>query len=162
MSKTICSCPNRHGFLQHDCQEFLALLLDSLHEQMNLAKSNKSCQIASATATTATVVRSNQNGETDDEEPDDNEVKDNEARNNGAMANGEKENGLRDLGAKDNGIRTIPMRNFEEGGHVCFSDLLFSGHCHDMDDYDLPLSGGASPNQTMAGSPRGEFIDCSI
>lgn len=24
--------------LQHDCQEFLALLLDSLHEQMNTAK----------------------------------------------------------------------------------------------------------------------------
>lgn len=30
---------------QHDCQEFLALLLDSLHEQMNTAKSSKNCHV---------------------------------------------------------------------------------------------------------------------
>ncbi|XP_066586178.1 ubiquitin carboxyl-terminal hydrolase 4-like isoform X2 [Prorops nasuta] len=30
-------------YRQHDCQEFLALLLDSLHEQMNTAKSVKNC-----------------------------------------------------------------------------------------------------------------------
>ena len=50
---------------QHDCQEFLALLLDSLHEQMNAVKTNKSCHIPTATATTASTVNSNQNGEKD-------------------------------------------------------------------------------------------------
>ncbi|KAL7302856.1 hypothetical protein TKK_0004088 [Trichogramma kaykai] len=40
-------------YRQHDCQEFLALLLDSLHEQMNLAKTNNSCYVPSATATSA-------------------------------------------------------------------------------------------------------------
>ncbi|XP_011305765.1 ubiquitin carboxyl-terminal hydrolase 9 isoform X2 [Fopius arisanus] len=40
-------------YRQHDCQEFLALLLDSLHEQMNTAKSNKSCQMSPSTAITA-------------------------------------------------------------------------------------------------------------
>ncbi|XP_012252717.2 uncharacterized protein LOC105684145 isoform X2 [Athalia rosae] len=39
-------------YRQHDCQEFLALLLDSLHEQMNSAKSTKQHRIP-ATATTA-------------------------------------------------------------------------------------------------------------
>ncbi|KAK2581563.1 hypothetical protein KPH14_005214 [Odynerus spinipes] len=32
-------------YRQHDCQEFLALLLDSLHEQMNTAKSAKNCHV---------------------------------------------------------------------------------------------------------------------
>ncbi|XP_046829167.1 uncharacterized protein LOC124428759 isoform X1 [Vespa crabro] len=32
-------------YRQHDCQEFLALLLDSLHEQMNTAKSSKNCHV---------------------------------------------------------------------------------------------------------------------
>lgn len=36
---------------QHDCQEFLALLLDSLHEQMNTAKSFKNHQIPATTTT---------------------------------------------------------------------------------------------------------------
>ena len=47
--------------LQHDCQEFLALLLDSLHEQMNLAKAVKSFNVP-ATATTANMINSHQNG----------------------------------------------------------------------------------------------------
>lgn len=50
-------------YRQHDCQEFLALLLDTLHEQMNLAKSNKTSHMPRATATTASVVNSNQNEE---------------------------------------------------------------------------------------------------
>ncbi|XP_034941167.1 ubiquitin carboxyl-terminal hydrolase 10-like isoform X2 [Chelonus insularis] len=45
-------------YRQHDCQEFLALLLDSLHEQMNSAKSSKNCQV-SETITTANSVNSN-------------------------------------------------------------------------------------------------------
>ncbi|KAJ8674778.1 hypothetical protein QAD02_010564 [Eretmocerus hayati] len=45
-------------YRQHDCQEFLALLLDSLHEQMNLAKSSKICHLPAATAITACAVNS--------------------------------------------------------------------------------------------------------
>ncbi|XP_011499949.1 PREDICTED: uncharacterized protein LOC105363848 [Ceratosolen solmsi marchali] len=52
-------------YRQHDCQEFLALLLDSLHEQMNVAKSSKSCHVPTATVTTISTVNSNQNGERD-------------------------------------------------------------------------------------------------
>ncbi|XP_014209572.1 ubiquitin carboxyl-terminal hydrolase 11 isoform X2 [Copidosoma floridanum] len=53
-------------YRQHDCQEFLALLLDTLHEQMNLAKTNKNCHVPNATATTASDVNSNnQNGDKD-------------------------------------------------------------------------------------------------
>ncbi|XP_008555199.1 uncharacterized protein LOC103576663 [Microplitis demolitor] len=51
-------------YRQHDCQEFLALLLDSLHEQMNTAKSAKNClqqhqQQVPATITTANSINSN-------------------------------------------------------------------------------------------------------
>ncbi|KAK0164083.1 hypothetical protein PV328_002749 [Microctonus aethiopoides] len=45
-------------YRQHDCQEFLALLLDSLHEQMNTAKCAKGCQLP-ATITTANSINSN-------------------------------------------------------------------------------------------------------
>nr|XP_050864838.1 uncharacterized protein LOC127070644 isoform X2 [Vespula vulgaris] len=38
-------------YRQHDCQEFLALLLDSLHEQMNTAKSSKNCHVPVTTST---------------------------------------------------------------------------------------------------------------
>nr|XP_012225598.1 PREDICTED: uncharacterized protein LOC105674073 isoform X2 [Linepithema humile] len=38
-------------YRQHDCQEFLALLLDSLHEQMNTAKCAKNCQVPLSTTT---------------------------------------------------------------------------------------------------------------
>ncbi|KAG5336376.1 UBP4 hydrolase, partial [Acromyrmex charruanus] len=38
-------------YRQHDCQEFLALLLDSLHEQMNMAKCAKNCQVPLSTST---------------------------------------------------------------------------------------------------------------
>jgi hypothetical protein len=41
------------------------LLLDSLHEQMNVAKSGKNCHVPTATTTTASIVNSNQNGERD-------------------------------------------------------------------------------------------------
>ncbi|XP_012144465.1 uncharacterized protein LOC100877443 isoform X4 [Megachile rotundata] len=52
-------------YRQHDCQEFLALLLDSLHEQMNTAKYTKNCQTPSST-TTANSINSieNSNGKT--------------------------------------------------------------------------------------------------
>lgn len=50
--------------LKHDCQEFLALLLDSLHEQMNLAKPAKNCQ-SSVTTNTANSIITNQNGKKD-------------------------------------------------------------------------------------------------
>ncbi|XP_074103922.1 uncharacterized protein LOC141530617 isoform X2 [Cotesia typhae] len=49
-------------YRQHDCQEFLALLLDSLHEQMNTAKVAKNClqqQQVPATITTANSINSN-------------------------------------------------------------------------------------------------------
>ncbi|XP_043287168.1 uncharacterized protein [Venturia canescens] len=48
-------------YRQHDCQEFLALLLDSLHEQMNTAKSAKICQVPATTAITANSITSNKN-----------------------------------------------------------------------------------------------------
>ncbi|XP_015120377.1 uncharacterized protein LOC107043396 isoform X1 [Diachasma alloeum] len=48
-------------YRQHDCQEFLALLLDSLHEQMNTAKSTKSCQMPPSTAITANSLSMNKN-----------------------------------------------------------------------------------------------------
>ncbi|XP_043480258.1 uncharacterized protein LOC122509966 isoform X1 [Leptopilina heterotoma] len=51
-------------YRQHDCQEFLALLLDSLHEQMNVAKPAKNCQ-SSMTINTANSVITNQNGKQD-------------------------------------------------------------------------------------------------
>ncbi|XP_033335346.2 uncharacterized protein LOC117225727 [Megalopta genalis] len=47
-------------YRQHDCQEFLALLLDSLHEQMNTAKGTKNCQTPSST-TTANSINSLEN-----------------------------------------------------------------------------------------------------
>ncbi|XP_043249168.1 uncharacterized protein LOC122395562 isoform X1 [Colletes gigas] len=47
-------------YRQHDCQEFLALLLDSLHEQMNTAKCSKNCQTPSSTTTTNSI-NSNEN-----------------------------------------------------------------------------------------------------
>ncbi|XP_011695876.1 PREDICTED: ubiquitin carboxyl-terminal hydrolase 6-like isoform X2 [Wasmannia auropunctata] len=52
-------------YRQHDCQEFLALLLDSLHEQMNMAKCAKNCQVPLST-TTANSFNSieNSNGKT--------------------------------------------------------------------------------------------------
>ncbi|XP_072753557.1 uncharacterized protein [Anoplolepis gracilipes] len=52
-------------YRQHDCQEFLALLLDSLHEQMNTAKCAKNCQVPLST-TTANSFNSieNSNGKT--------------------------------------------------------------------------------------------------
>lgn len=55
-------------YRQHDCQEFLALLLDTLHEQMNLAKTNKISHVFNVTATTATasdINSNNQNGDKD-------------------------------------------------------------------------------------------------
>lgn len=53
-------------YRQHDCQEFLALLLDTLHEQMNLAKSNKTLYVPpAATTTTASALSSSLNGDTD-------------------------------------------------------------------------------------------------
>lgn len=143
---------------------------------MNSAKSNKSCQIPTATATTATILHSNQNGESDDvvkdnglknDEIDDEEDNDNDEvssgeRDNKVSIHQEKDNGFQDFvvkgnGERDNGIRSIGIREPGPDGHMCFSDVLFSGHCHDMDDYDVPLSGDNSPNVTMAGSPRGEF-----
>ncbi|XP_012285087.1 uncharacterized protein LOC105702247 isoform X2 [Orussus abietinus] len=48
-------------YRQHDCQEFLALLLDSLHEQMNVAKSPKNCHVA-CTTTAANSINANRNG----------------------------------------------------------------------------------------------------
>ncbi|XP_046608674.1 uncharacterized protein LOC124299491 isoform X2 [Neodiprion virginianus] len=51
--------PQFKDYRQHDCQEFLALLLDSLHEQMNTAKLTKNHEI-SATATTPELNDSNE------------------------------------------------------------------------------------------------------
>ncbi|XP_058798779.1 ubiquitin carboxyl-terminal hydrolase 4-like isoform X2 [Phymastichus coffea] len=117
-------------YRQHDCQEFLALLLDSLHEQMNLSKTNKPCHIPTATATTASATNSNQNG---DKEPclgatfntatcdpdfmdffDEHISLDNPNSPNVTMAGSPRESCLDDLDSTANSPHNSPLNEDEE------------------------------------------------
>ncbi|XP_031783656.1 uncharacterized protein LOC100115425 isoform X2 [Nasonia vitripennis] len=116
-------------YRQHDCQEFLALLLDSLHEQMNIAKTNKGCHIPTATATTASAVNSNQNGDsclgatftaTSDSDLMDALIMDNPATPDGpnspnvTMAGSPRDSSMDDLDSTANSPHSSPLNDDEE------------------------------------------------
>lgn len=119
-------------YRQHDCQEFLALLLDSLHEQMNTAKSAKNClqqhqQQVPATITTANSINSNKKIENVPSSP--------------PM--------MSSTAASTDDIAVTAPTNTNSNANDDY-----------MDTYDNSPSSDCpnSPNVTMAGSPKGNLI----
>lgn len=120
-------------YRQHDCQEFLALLLDSLHEQMNQAKTSKSYNLPTATITTT-------------------------ANETNLHCNGNYNNSFN---LHNNDYRYESNNFYSYSDPVCLSnyDVLnpmgmigfYNGSTSSYND------GSSSPNRTMAGSPRGKF-----